>query len=162
MTRVSLTQRLVKPAPVLPGDEPVGSAVRKLLDSGLPALPAVDARQRFIGVFGEREFLSALFPRYVSELRSAAFMPAEFDESIEERSASYQQPVSAFITSTSHVQLTARASDLQVAERFLHHRGLVLPVIDNGAIVGVITRRDFFAALAEEFLARATRSETRS
>ena len=154
MPRTSLTERLVKPAVVLSADDSVVSGVRKLLGSGLPALPVVDTRGSLIGIFGEREFLRALFPRYVSELHSAAFMPAAFDENIEQRTAALQEPILNFIT-TDRVAVAPTASDVQVAETFLHHRVLVLPVVANGAVVGVVTRRDFFAALAEEFLARA-------
>jgi CBS domain-containing protein len=41
-----------------------------------------------------------------------------------------------------------------VAEIFLHHRVLLVPVVDGGAVTGVITRSDFFRALATRFLER--------
>ena len=31
---------------------------------------------------------------------------------------------------------------------------LLVPVVDRGRLIGVVTRRDFFRALAERFLAR--------
>ena len=37
-------------------------------------------------------------------------------------------------------------SDVQVAETFLHHRVLILPVVRQGHVFGVITRGDFFQA----------------
>jgi CBS domain-containing protein len=44
-------------------------------------------------------------------------------------------------------------SDAQVAEIFPHHRVLILPVIDDGGRVsGVITRSDFFRAIARRCL----------
>ncbi len=54
---------------------------------------------------------------------------------------------------TDHVEVPPAASDLQLAETFLHHRVLILPVVEDGAVTGVIDRRDFFAALADSFLA---------
>ena len=45
--------------------------MRPLLDSGLPALPVVDERERFAGIFGEREFMGALFPGYLDQLKGA-------------------------------------------------------------------------------------------
>jgi CBS domain-containing protein len=39
-----------------------------------------------------------------------------------------------------------------VAETFLHHRVLIVPVRQGGRVVGVITRSDFFAGLAARFL----------
>ena len=43
-------------------------------------------------------------------------------------------------------------SDAEVAEIFLHHRVLLVPVIDEGKVVGVITRGDFFRSVADRFL----------
>ena len=53
---------------------------------------------------------------------------------------------------TDHVDVGADFSDAQVAETFLHHRVLIVPVVDDGRLVGVITRSDFFTALAQRFL----------
>jgi CBS domain-containing protein len=147
----NLAHELLRPASVLRQDETVVAATRALLEGPLRALPVVDARGRFTGVFGEREFLAALFPGYVGELHSAAFITAALDETIGRRAASAHEPVHRHMT-RDHVEIPARASDLQVAETFLHHRVLILPVVEDGAITGVIDRRDFFAALAETFL----------
>ena len=51
-----------------------------------------------------------------------------------------------------HVDVGPDHSDTQLAEIFLHHRVLIIPVVDNGRVTGVITRSDFFRALAERFL----------
>ena len=53
---------------------------------------------------------------------------------------------------TEHVDVGPDFSDTQVAEIFLHHRVLVVPVVDGGRVVGVITRSDFFRTIAERFL----------
>ena len=59
---------------------------------------------------------------------------------------------------TEHVDVGTDFSDAQVAEIFLHHRVLIVPVLDDGRVVGVITRTDFFRALAERFLERTVAS----
>ena len=43
-------------------------------------------------------------------------------------------------------------SDVQIVETFLHHRVLVIPVVDSGRVEGVITRAEFFRRLGERFL----------
>ena len=54
---------------------------------------------------------------------------------------------------TEHVDVGTDFSDAQVAEIFLHHRVLILPVIDGiAASNGVITRSDFFHAVARRFV----------
>ena len=44
------------------------------------------------------------------------------------------------------------ASDVQLAETFLHHRVLIVPVVDGGRVIGVVTRADFFRELAAKFV----------
>ena len=58
--------------PLLHVDDTIETAVGRLVESQLSALPVVDQRERFVGVFGEREFMSALFPGYLGQLSSGA------------------------------------------------------------------------------------------
>lgn len=153
----SLTHRLSKPVTPLVETDSVASAATRLLEGRLRSLPVVDGRERFAGVFGEREFLAAMFPGYVGELRSAAFITAALDETIEHRASSSHEPIKTFMT-TDHVDVPAAASDLQLAETFLHHRVLILPVVQDGAVTGVIDRQEFFAELANAFLSRVSAS----
>jgi CBS domain-containing protein len=53
---------------------------------------------------------------------------------------------------TEHVDVGPDHSDVQIAEIFLHHRVLIIPVVDGGRVAGLISRSDYFAALAERFL----------
>jgi CBS domain-containing protein len=148
----SIMERLLREVPVLSQDEHVEAAIRRILDAGVPALPVVDRDGRFAGVFGEREFMAAVFPGYVSELKSAAFVSASLDDAIGRRAACLREPVGRH-AHTEHVEVGTDASDVQVAEIFLHHRVLIVPVCDpDGRIVGVVTRSEFFRALATRLL----------
>jgi CBS domain-containing protein len=151
MSPQSISAPIVRETPVLRQDAPVEQAVRDILDSGLPALPVVDERGKFAGIFGEREFMAALFPGYVRELRFAGFVPKGLDEALQKRAACRRETVGKHMN-TEHVDVPTDASDVQVAETFLHHRVLIVPVTDRGAVQGVITRSDFFAKLAVRFL----------
>lgn len=131
---------------------PVGEAVDAVRRAGLPALPVLDDG-RFFGVFGEREFIAALFPGYVGTLGSAGFVPRSIESVIEKRAHCRVEPIREHVT-TDHVEVDSGYSDVQLAEIFLHHRVLIVPVLEDGRIAGVITRADFFAALAETFLAQ--------
>ena len=150
MSPRTLTDELVRDAPVLRTDTPVGEAVRQVLDSGLPALPVVGDKG-LCGIFGEREFIAALFPKYLGELNYAGFVSHALDDALEKRQACRVEPVSQHMN-TEHVDVDSDYSDVQVAETFLHHRVLIIPVVDDGRVVGVITRSEFFRALAERFL----------
>jgi CBS domain-containing protein len=137
--------------PVLRTTDTVAEAVQTVLDSGMPALAAVDERERFAGIFGEREFMAALFPGYVQQLRHAAFLSRSLDEALEKREGCRTEEIGKYLT-TDHVEVGAEYSDVQVAEIFLHHRVLVVPIVVDGRVEGLLTRRDFFGALAERFL----------
>jgi CBS domain-containing protein len=151
MTPRSISAPIVREAPLLREDAQVGDAVRDILESGLPALPVVNADAELVGIFGEREFMGALFPGYLGELRFAGFVPKGLDEALEKRAACRRESVGKHMN-TEHVDVPVDASDVQVAETFLHHRVLIVPVVEHGEVKGVITRSDFFAKLADRFL----------
>jgi CBS domain-containing protein len=147
----SVSDALVHEAPVVRTDATIADAVRAVLDSRLPALPVVDERDRLRGIFGEREFMNALFPGYLNLLGSAGFVPRALEDALEKRASCSTEPVGKYMN-TEHIDVGSDFSDAQVAEIFLHHRVLLVPVVDQGRVVGVITRSDFFHALAERFL----------
>ncbi len=146
-----LSHDLLREAPVLHEDDKVEQAVRAILDSGLPALPVLAGDGRLKGIFGEREFMAALFPGYVGQLSHAGFIKYGLDDAIERRIACRHEAVGDH-TNTEHVDVQADFSDVQIAEIFLHHRVLIIPVLEQRQVIGVITRADFFRRIAERFL----------
>jgi CBS domain-containing protein len=135
----------------LRADDTIQQAVGRLLDEALPALPVVDADGRFAGIFGEREFLSALFPGYLRELKGAHFVTSLADRALEKRDACRQETVAQHMT-TDHVEVDFDCSDVELAEIFFHHRVLIVPVVRDGRPEAIITRSDFFRALAQRFV----------
>ena len=108
--------------------------------------PAVGENGKFAGIFGEREFMVALFPGYVGELASSAMIKRSIDEAIERRESCRAEPVERYLT-TDHVLVEDDYSDTQLAELFLHHRVLIIPIATAGKVHAVVTRNDFFRAL---------------
>ncbi len=151
MTPRTIVEPLLREAPRVHADDPVETAVEAMLASDLPAVPVVDRDGALAGVFGEREFMEALFPGYFGALRSASFVRKTLDEALEKRADCMAEPVSTHMF-TEHVEVESDASDSQIAETFLHHAVLVLPVCEGAKVVGVITRRDFFRRLVESAL----------
>jgi CBS domain-containing protein len=155
MSPRTISDLVVQSPPLLHADERVEPAVRKLVDSDLPALPVVDADERYCGIFGEREFMGAIFPGYLKELKHAAFVPRSLEEALEKRETCRMEPVAQHMN-TEHIDVGPDYSDSAVAEIFLHHRVLVVPIVDDGRVTGLITRHGFFIAVAERFLAQMT------
>ena len=150
MSPRSLTDPLLRETPVVRADETVADAVRAVLDSELPALPVTED-DKLLGIFGEREFLGAVFPGYLKELKYAGFVKRSLEDALEKRASCRSEAVRQYVN-TEHVDVGAEFSDAQVAEIFLHHRVLIVPVADDGKVIGVITRADFFRSVAERFL----------
>lgn len=138
-------------APVIPESSTIQAAVPVLLSSKLPAVPVVDDEQHFSGIFGEREFITALFPGYVGSLRHAGFVPKSIDAVLERRQSCRTEPVSRHMN-TEHIDVGPDFSDVGLAEIFIHHRVLIVPVVEHKRVLGVITRADFFAEVAQRFL----------
>ena len=141
---VKETLREVEP---LAASELVGVAARKVIETDLPGLPAVDDDGKFAGIFGEREFMAALFPGYVGELASAAMISRTMDETIERRVTCREEQIRKYLT-TDHVLVEDDYSDTQLAEIFLHHRVLIVPIATKGRVHAIVTRNDFFKVLA--------------
>jgi len=151
MSPRTVTDPLLREAPSLRASDTVAEAVRALLDSDLPALPVIDEKDRLLGIFGEREFLGAVFPGYLKELRHAGFVKRSLEDALQKRANCRSEEVRAYVN-TEHIDVGTDFSDAEVAEIFLHHRVLLVPVLDEGKVVGVITRSDFFRSVAERFL----------
>jgi|HigsolmetaAR201D_1030396.scaffolds.fasta_scaffold04203_7 CBS-domain-containing membrane protein len=145
-----IANSIIREVTPLRASDPVGTAVARVLESGLPALPAVEEDGRFAGIFGEREFLAALFPGWIDTMGSAAMIRRSIDEQIERREECREQPIDKYLT-RDHVLVADDYADTQIAEIFLHHRVLIVPIATDGRVHAVVTRADFFRALAERF-----------
>jgi CBS domain-containing protein len=148
LTPSTLGDLTVREVPLLREDDEVLPAVKRIIEVGVPALPVVDADDKFVGIFGEREFINAIFPGYIRELHYAAFVTKATDELLEKQVDCASAPVAKYMN-TEHVDVGPDYSDAQLAETFMHHRVLIVPIVDDRRVTGVVTRWDFFRALAE-------------
>ncbi len=153
MSPRAITNTVRRELPLLREDDTVREAVRAITESTAPALPVVDAHGRLRGIFGEREFIGALFPGYLGTLGSAGFVPKSLEQVLDKRSNCASDAVRTYMN-TEHVDVDEDHSDTQLAEIFLHHRVLIVPILDAGRVSGVVTRADFFRVLAEQVLGR--------
>jgi len=155
----SIVMEALREIEPLDADDSVGIAAQRVVEAGLPALPAVERDGRFAGIFGEREFMAALFPGYVAELSSSAMISRSMDDAIDRRLECASKPIRNYLTRDA-VLVEDDYSDTQLAELFLHHRVLVIPIATSGRIHAVVTRQDYFHALVNRFVRRAIRSDS--
>ena len=154
----SIVNEAIREVQPLAVDDSVGVAVQRILEEDLPALPVVDEKGKFAGVFGEREFMEALFPGYMKELRSARMISRRMDEAIDRRVGCARETIRKHLT-TEAILVEDDYSDTQLAEVFLHHRVLIVPIATNGRVHALVTRHDFFMALARRFAGRVEEAE---
>jgi CBS domain-containing protein len=157
----SIAKETIQEVDPLDSEETVGAATRKVIEANLPALPVLDEKGEFAGIFGEREFMQALFPGYVDTLTSSAMISRDMDSTIERRLGCREEPVSEYMT-TDHVLVEDDYSDTRLAELFLHHRVLIIPIATDGKVHAVVTRNDFFRALVEQVGVPSLRAMIRS
>ena len=120
----SIVKGVIREIEPLSASEPVGSAARKVIEADLPSLPVIDEEGRFAGIFGEREFMHALFPGYVGTLSSSAMISAPIDATIERRLSCREEPTSGYMT-TDHVLV----EDDYSATPLAHQRNRLFPLV---------------------------------
>ena len=111
----------------------------------------IDEHRHLVGIFGEREFIAALFPGYVGSSKYAASCPSPSTRRSRSAQSCRAEPVARHMN-TEHVDVGTDFSDVQLAEIFLHHRVLIIPVTEGREVSGIVTRSEFFAVLAERFI----------
>ena len=148
MSAREIADLILRDVPTLRTTTTIGQAIAVIRGSGLPALPVIDHHDRYAGIFGEHEFIAALFPGYIRELGYAAFVPRSIELALDKRASCRDEPVGQWMNAE-HLEASPDVSDLQLAETFLNHHVLVIPICDHATVTGLITRRDFFHALAD-------------
>ena len=102
-----------------------------------------------VGIFGEREFMAALFPGYVGELAPPGWSPGPSTRRSSAASCRYE-PVSEHLT-TDHVDRRGGLSRTPSSPRLLHHRVLIVPSRPRARCTPLITRNDYFRELVKKF-----------
>ena len=104
MSPREVSEPLIRDAQALRATDTVVEAATALVETDLPALPVVDARDRLVGIFGEREFLGAVFPGYLKELKHAGFVRRSLDDALEKREQCRTEQVAQHMN-TEHVHV---------------------------------------------------------
>ena len=148
MSAREIADLIYRDVPTLRTTTTIGEAIAVIRVSGLPALPVIDHHDRYAGIFGEHEFIAALFPGYIRDARLRRLRSTLHRAALDKRATCRNEPVGQWMNAE-HLEASPDVSDLQLAETFLNHNVLVIPICDHATVTGLITRRDFFHALAD-------------
>ncbi|MBI5104194.1 MAG: CBS domain-containing protein [Solirubrobacterales bacterium] len=141
-------------APTVAPDAGVEEVVRIFKDLDTPALPVVDADGHVAGIITERDLVIAdeegdlHIPHYIELFGGLVFLEPlrKFEARLKKAAASTAQDLM-----TSDVTVIEPAATVHQAAHLIaredHSR---LPVVDRGRYVGIVSRADVLAALAQE------------
>jgi CBS domain-containing protein len=133
-------------------DASVEEVVGAMRDNELPGLPVVDADGRCVGIVTEADLVlpddegDLHVPHYINLFGGTVFLEplGRFEERLRKAFAS---KASDLMTEDPHT--VESAATVREAARAIHETGHNrLPVVDDGRLVGVVTRVDVLGALA--------------
>jgi CBS domain-containing protein len=139
------------PATVQP-DSPVEDVVRTLRDNELPGVPVVDDEGRVVGIVTEADLVlpddegDLHIPHYINLFGGTVFLEplSRFETRLRKAFASNAEDMMTAKPETVTPDTTVRE-----AARIIHESGHNrLPVVEDGRLVGVVTRLDVLGALA--------------
>lgn len=130
-------------------DARLGEIARRFADEGLTGLLVLDEEKRLLGVITESDLIDQQKNLHLPTAMAIFDMVIPIGESrFEEELARMQAMTAADLMQTDVTTVNADAdlSDIAtiMADRNIHH----LPVIEHGAVVGLISRNDVIKALA--------------
>ncbi len=140
-----------EPATVAP-DTPVEEVVRTLRSHELPGLPVVDAHGNCVGMVTEADLVlpddegDLHIPHYINLFGGTIFLEplGRFEQRLRKAFASKAEDMMTRDPQTVEPQTSVRE-----AARIIHESGHNrLPVVEDGRLVGVVTRLDVLGALA--------------
>jgi CBS-domain-containing membrane protein len=126
---------------------PLDKAAKSLAQQGVKSLPVVDAHQRVVGMLTETDFLRRLRADTFLELLLRLLEDAG---GFQHRC--HETPVREAMTAPS-VTVSEDATFRAIVDAFSRHEGRTMPVVDtNGALRGLLRRKDFLAACRTDLL----------
>lgn len=119
----------------------------RLYQGGNGSVFVVDASDRLIGIVSEDDLLRVLFPHYQSY-----YLNPEVYTDAEERERKIQDVQHHSVQRFMRTELHTAAPDepiMRAAARMLAKNMRRLPVVENGTLIGVVTRSRIYRALYE-------------
>ena len=127
MTRKVLTLR---------HDLEIMAATRKLVEKGFSGAPVLDQHGRLVGILTERDCMKVALHSGYHDVPYGLV-------------SDYMSPDPESVTPDQSV--------LTIAEKFVRGRYRRYPVMDNGRLVGIISRRDVLYAMKKKYSAKRSR-----
>lgn len=134
------------PAAVLKPTDSVLSAVRTMVEQRLPALPVVEADGRYLGMMPRSRLIALAMPRVLSReddkhplsrLLQVGFIQDTLADLQSRMDAVANDPLSRHLDTD--VPVLSPDTPLMNAMLFLYRQRNILPVVEDGKLVGIVS-----------------------
>lgn len=128
--------------------------LQAIVQHRLPALPVVDADQRYVGMLPRSRLIGLALPRVLSHedenhplgrILQVGFIQDTLADLQERMDAVANDPVSQHLDPD--VPVLSPETPLMNAMLFLHRRRNLLPVVENGKLIGIVSVWDVLARI---------------
>ncbi len=142
------------PAAVLKPDDTVRFALETMVRSRVPALPVVESDGRYLGMLPRSRLIALAMPRVLSHedeshplshLLQVGFIQDTLVDLQGRLDAVANDPVSAHLDT--EVPVLEAETPLMNAMLFLYRQRNILPVVENGRLLGVVSVWDVLARI---------------
>ncbi len=133
-------------------DDSVENAIKLLLESNITGLPVVDENNHVIGIITEGDVIGRggeiKPPRYLAIFDSYIFLdsPSKFEKQLQKLTGMFVKDV----MTTPVFIIESNQTIEEVAKLMTKHKVNRLPVVEDGILVGIISRRDIIRSYASK------------
>lgn len=128
----------------------VAEAAELLISSSNTSLPVVDEGMRLVGVLSEVDILRLSLPRYADLIGDLSFLPPEADFVSPEKLRTLTEVTVGEVMHREPLYTVREDSPLaEAALLMVQHRLGRLPVVEEGRLIGAISRRDVLRAIVQ-------------
>lgn len=124
----------------------MGEAAELLVRHNVSGLPVVDASDRLLGVVSEKDIFRALYPNFQDIITDAKLWLLSQEKIHDGFLAKKDTPVEKIMTKDV-ITVSPDDSILKTGSLMLSRGIHRFPVVDNGRLIGIVTRRDIFRRL---------------
>ncbi len=134
---------------------PIGTVWRKaaqiLLQNKISGAPVVDAENHVLGVVSEKDLFRSLFPSYQDWYQNPDAFSCHNQLEDQAKSASKERAVEEFM-SKRLLTIGPETPVMQVGALMISTGIHRVPILEQGKLIGVISRRNVFRAILKESL----------
>lgn len=127
-------------------DTPAREALKIMLEKRITAVPVVDEDGKLEGVVTDAILLESTSPKYLKYMENLSFVTESADDWVHFMTGAADKPVRELMnkevscTKISH-------SEIEVIHKMIHDGVPSVVLVDEGKVVGVVSRLDLYAAI---------------